>query len=160
MGAKIRINSDEKTVNETGKYIELRRVWSSGDTIELNIPLEIKPLVSHPLVTNNHSKIAIRRGPLIYCAEAVDNPGIDPREVVIDPESADFKSEWRENLLGGIVVIKAKGYLQNNKVFGNELYKEYKDIRQKLIGQKEISLKLIPYYAWTVSYTHLTLPTN
>ena len=146
--AKVKINNEEMTVNKTGKYVEIKRTWSAGDIIKLFIPMEIKLLVSHPLVTNNYSKVAVRRGPLIYCAEGVDNPGIDPREIIIDLDSADFKAKWYGDLLGGVVVIKGRGYVQNSKVFENNLYKEYKEVGRNLVSHKEIVFTLIPYYAW------------
>jgi len=147
-GAKVKVGNEEATLSETGKYVEIKRTWNAGDTIKLFIPMKIRFLVSHPLVTNNYAKVAIKRGPLVYCAESIDNHGIDPRELVIDLDSQDLKAEWREDLLGGIVVIRGRGYAQTDKIFGAHLYKDYREIRQNLISSKEIVFTLIPYYAW------------
>ena len=147
-GAKVRINNEEVPVNETGRYIEIKRTWSTSDTIKLSIPMEVKLLVAHPLATNNYLKVAVRRGPFVYCAEGADNPGVDPREIVVDLDSATFEAEWREDLLGGVVAIKGRGYVQNTQAFGNELYTEYKKVAQNLVSRKEIVFTLIPYYAW------------
>ncbi|MHA2204055.1 MAG: hypothetical protein ACW991_10240, partial [Candidatus Hodarchaeales archaeon] len=58
-------------------YISLQREWNPGDRIDLNFPMKIQILRSHPKVKNDFGKSAITRGPIVYCLENIDNPNID-----------------------------------------------------------------------------------
>ncbi len=58
-------------------YISLEREWNPGDRIDLNFPMKIKILQSHPKVKNDFRESTITRGPIVYCLENIDNPNID-----------------------------------------------------------------------------------
>ena len=87
-------------------YAEVRRAWKSGDVIELDLPIEIKRIEANPSVEADKGRVAITRGPIVYCFEACDNDG-RVRNIVLkhDPE---FKAEHRSNLLGGVTVIEGQ----------------------------------------------------
>ena len=77
--------------------------WSAGDVVELNFDMSIKLLHAHPNVQGHSGKAAITRGPLVYCLESLDNPGVDIFTAQLDPES--LHDEFVPDLLGGCVVI-------------------------------------------------------
>ena len=54
-------------------YAVINRQWSKGDVIELNIPMQVRRIFAHENVEENRDKIALVRGPLVYCAEWIDN---------------------------------------------------------------------------------------
>jgi len=85
-------------------YFVLRRNWSPGDVVELTLPMEITRMEAHPRVEADAGRVAIQRGPIVYCFEEVDNPG-GVRNIVLarDPK---LTAEHRPDLLGGITVIK------------------------------------------------------
>jgi hypothetical protein len=58
-------------------YVPIRRTWTSGDTVELALPMPIVVRRPSPRVQGSRSTAAITRGPLVYCLESVDNPGVD-----------------------------------------------------------------------------------
>jgi len=106
-------------------YAHLKRTWKPGDTIELDMPMSIKRVYSHPKIKGNIGKTAIMRGPVVYCLEAVDNPDANiPRTIL--PPKAELKSEHRAKLLGGVTVITGDAAADGKKV----------------------SITAVPYYAW------------
>lgn len=87
-------------------YLVFRRSWKPGDRIELDFPMEVDRIEAHPLVETDRGRVAIQRGPIVYCFEAVDNGGrVRNIQLARDPQ---FQTEWKPDLLGGVVVISAK----------------------------------------------------
>ena len=66
------------------RFFSLQRVWQSGDTITLTFNLPIVVRQPHPLMDGYEGKVAISRGPLVYCLESVDNPGLDVLTARVD----------------------------------------------------------------------------
>ncbi|WP_050699308.1 beta-L-arabinofuranosidase domain-containing protein [Anaeromassilibacillus senegalensis] len=77
-------------------YITLSRTWNDGDSIDLNFPMETKRAYSDPRVKANEGAVAVKRGPIVYAAEAVDNEY--PISKYILPTDATFSTKWVENL--------------------------------------------------------------
>jgi uncharacterized protein len=82
------------------------RIWQPEDKLEIDFEMPIRLRHAHPKVKGHRGKIAVTRGPLVYCLESVDNPGIDLFSTRLDPES--LISVWENNLLGGIIKITGK----------------------------------------------------
>jgi DUF1680 family protein len=121
-------------------YAHIEREWSPGDRIHLSLPMEPVELESHPLVAENAGKVALKVGPLIYCAEETDN-GERLWDYII-PRSGEFKMEWKKNLLGGINQLKVKAKQRKSDFSKKGLYRPW----QPEYEEKELTL--IPYYAW------------
>lgn len=102
-------------------YHTIERTWHPDDLIEIEFSLPIRLLTTHPRVKSTQGKIAITRGPLVYCLESTDNPAVNLFNTVLDPTS--LKPEHDSQLLSGITVIK--GLSKDGK-----------------------SLKFIPYAFW------------
>lgn len=69
------INGEKTTFRQENGYAILDRAWKKGDRITYELPLEIRQLQSRPEVLANTDRIAIQRGPLVYCVEGADNQG-------------------------------------------------------------------------------------
>jgi DUF1680 family protein len=81
----------------------LRHLWRDGDRIELDIPLEPQRIEADERVAADRGRVALRYGPLIYCIESVDQ-NVDS---VLSPD-APLTTQWRPDLLGGVMVIRGK----------------------------------------------------
>jgi DUF1680 family protein len=121
------------SINGTNQKIEIKdgyvivenNYWKSGDIIEIFFEMDVRKVLSNEKVVANRGKIAFERGPLVYCAEEVDNPSgvLDLR---LDLNS-DFKYFYDKELLGGV-----------GKIIG----------KAKNINDVEVDFAAIPYYAW------------
>lgn len=88
----------------TDGWAVIRRRWQRGDVVHLRLPMPVRRVASHPAVAANTGKVAVSRGPLVYCAEGIDNGGSALHLTLADddPLAASFDPD----LLGGIVVIR------------------------------------------------------
>jgi uncharacterized protein len=85
-------------------YEAINRLWSSkGETLQYDFDVSIKLRRAHPKVKGHAGKVALTRGPLVYCLESVDNPDVDIFNVQLDRSS--LRDEFVPDVLGGIVVI-------------------------------------------------------
>jgi len=88
-------------------YETIRRMWSpEGEMLEFNFDMSIQLRRAHPKVKGHSGKVAITRGPLVYCLESVDNPDVDIFTAQLDPSS--LRDEFVPDLLGGIIIIHGK----------------------------------------------------
>ncbi|HJR80023.1 MAG TPA: beta-L-arabinofuranosidase domain-containing protein [Anaerolineales bacterium] len=86
------------------EYEIVSSTWSpEGETLVVNYDMSIKLRRAHPKVKGHTGKVALTRGPLVYCLESVDNPGVDIFSVQLDPSS--LHDEFAPDVLGGCVVI-------------------------------------------------------
>jgi DUF1680 family protein len=88
----------------TAEYANFSLV--NSETVELNFDMSIKLRRAHPKVKGHARKVAVTRGPLVYCLESVDNPRMNIFRIRLDPSS--LREEYVPDLLGGCVVIHGK----------------------------------------------------
>jgi DUF1680 family protein len=115
-------------------YAILHRNWNKNDQVSVALPLEIKRIKSDTLITDNIGKIALQRGPIVYCAEWKDNNGKTSNIIV--PANAAFTAVYNAGLLNGVTVLKTQTpvvQLNNNGID---------------INTKQQTFTAIPYYAW------------
>ena len=85
-------------------YARITRTWRAGDTIQLDLPMPVRIITARSEVADDRDRIALQRGPLVYCAEWPDNDGRALDLVV--PDDAAFDSAFRPDLLGGVQVVR------------------------------------------------------
>jgi hypothetical protein len=110
----------------------IKRTWKAGDVVDLSMPMPVRRVVAHDAVEADRGRVAVERGPLVYCAEWTDNDGRVANIVL--PDGATLAAETRPDLLGGVVVIKGEGEAVVEKA-------------GKIVSEKK-PVTLIPYYAW------------
>jgi DUF1680 family protein len=124
----------------------LDRVWRTGDAIELNLTLEPQFIEPHPRIDAVRNSIAVQRGPLVYCLEAIDCQ-VDLMDVQID-STAPLHTSWEEDLLPeGIIAVETSGDVVDFDDWQDNLYRPL-DNNHHIVPGVPIQLKLIPYYAW------------
>jgi DUF1680 family protein len=87
-------------------YVPLSRTWMPGDVVELEFPLAITLRRPHRRVRSVRGRVALTRGPLVYCLESVDNPGLDIFEAQIDPST--LRAEFSPDRLGGVWLLRGE----------------------------------------------------
>jgi len=114
-------------------FARIERRWEKGDTIELELPMPVRRVLCNEKVKENDGKVALQRGPIVYCAEEADN-GENVGRLLLSAD-VKLKAEYRKDLLGGLCVITGwvrTWHLNNEYVFPDE---------QDFVA--------IPYYAWS-----------
>jgi DUF1680 family protein len=135
-----------KVEMESG-YLKIVRSWRSGDVIQLELPMPVRVMECHPSVHENIGRVAMMRGPLLYCLEGVDHPGHELDEIVL-PLDATFTSSFQRDLLGGVVALQTPGIVQpSEEGWHNQLYRRF---QRKLEADRGeiIGVQAVPYYAW------------
>ena len=142
-GASLVVNGEPVGNPAPGRYAEVSRTWSDGDTVALYLPMAVRAWEAHPHVESAIGRMAITRGPLVYCLEAADNPGIDVWDVIV-PQDAKWEATFEADLLGGVVKLTTNALVQDVGSWSGKLYARPSG---KLPGNSAI-VKAIPYYAW------------
>jgi len=133
------------TLVQPGNYQEVRRSWKTGDSVRLSLSMKIERIVSHPYAIENNDRVAVKRGPIVYCVEQRDNPDFDPWKLVL-PHDASLEAEWRPEALNGVMVIRGEALaLDDDDEFRGNLYRPLADVRSRL---RPVQFIAIPYYAW------------
>lgn len=140
-GARIVVNGKPAPDPTAGVYATLRRRWQAGDVVTLTLPMSPRRVTAHPRVLADQSRVALARGPIIYCLERADHPGVDVWEVLL-PDNASLEAVSARDLLGGGVALRSDGFLEER--LPETLYG---DTNQPLARQT-VPLTAIPYYAW------------
>lgn len=130
----LKVNGEAVPLELERGFARIRRKWKAGDVIELSLPMPIRRVLSHPDVKENEDKVALERGPVVYCAEWVDNNGRTLNLVL--PDEAELRAEYNENFLNGMALIRGKALASEPGASG------------KSPTFKEQNFTAIPYYAW------------
>ncbi len=100
----IKINNEEINFEVEKGFVNIKRVWENNDVIELNLPMPVRRVLCNEKVEENIGKVAIERGPIVYCVESVDNKGVSIFNLSLS-DSDDLKSEYHDDILGGLSII-------------------------------------------------------
>ncbi|WP_158995992.1 glycoside hydrolase family 127 protein [Mucilaginibacter sp. L196] len=111
-------------------YAVINNEWKKGDKIEMNLPMNVKQVIANKALTADIGKVALQRGPIIYCAEWKDNNGKVSNLYI--PNNTIFKPEFKADLLNGVMVLKAD-VMRKDSTSGTV---------------EKVSLTAIPYYSW------------
>lgn len=146
-GATIAINGESAGASITsGGYAEIRRDWQLGDIVRLTLPMPTRRLTSHPSVTENTGRIALARGPLLYCVEGIDLDGANPNDLIVPPDAAITPVD-RPDLLGGITTLIFDAELTTpDPGWNSQLYRTVTS--QPDSSSRRITATAIPYYLW------------
>ncbi len=120
-------------------YLVIRRDWADGDTVDLDLPMPPRRIYANPKVKMDRYRVALARGPLVYCAEQADNP-VAPHDLLL-PANTEV-TEAQSDLFGGIVTLKADALTIANDDWGPDLY------RTTPPSTSPATLTAIPYYLW------------
>jgi DUF1680 family protein len=116
-------------------YAVIKRKWNKGDKIMLDLPMPVRTVIADRRIKDDVGKIAVQKGPVIYCAEWPDNREGKILNLVIDKESG-FSTEFAPDLLGGTQIIKTSG-IQTKKTLDG-----------KIENLEKEQVTLIPYALW------------
>jgi len=146
--AEVSVNGKTFSGATPGQYLAIRRRWSPGDAVQLKINVVPQVVAANPRVADDTGRVAVERGPLIYCLEEIDQPsGIQLSDVAVNAErrpSEAFESEFKPDLLGGMAVLHHTGSVYARGASEGLLYSRY----NRDMNTRKVPLTFIPYYAW------------
>lgn len=139
-GARAMLNGSPVEMTVERGYLKIRRDWAKGDVVELVLPMAAERLHAHPDVRHDVGRVALRRGPLVYCAEQADNAV--PVNRLRLPAGAPLSARTRRDLFGGTTVIEAPARGRLAEDWGKSLYSTHRP------GEVDTVLTALPYYLW------------
>ena len=141
-GFTLSVNGAAFSAQPEEGYVTLARRWQAGDAVSLTLDMPVRLIRANPRIPEDAGKVAVARGPLVYCLEEADNgPGL--HRITLDGVQAkDFAAEWQLDMLGGIVALTSPGWRESDAGW-DALYSDTADITRE-----RATLTWIPYYAW------------
>lgn len=141
--AVIKVGGAETEVDRTQNgYAKLKRTWQDGDRIELSFEMPVEIMRAHPNVRENAGKVALQRGPVVFCLEEIDN-GPNLQDIVL-PADAQFDVHFDDQLLGGVTVLTGIG---SRSVIPPERSDSLYTTQP--FDRASVPVKAIPYFAWS-----------
>ncbi|MBQ3657895.1 MAG: glycoside hydrolase family 127 protein [Bacteroidales bacterium] len=125
----LKVNGKDYNAKLQNGYLEIKKTWKKGDKISLDFPMEIRRIKANDNAEDDRGKVALQRGPIVYCLEGVDN-----ENSVFDksiPQNEKLSFNYEPQLLSGVVTLSGKALqtLQDGNV-------------------KTVNFKAIPYSTW------------
>ncbi len=160
-------------------YAAVRRQWKEGDTLELHLPMRVRLMEAHPKVKELRNKVAVLRGPVVYCLEAPLSDG--GKETwdrgVFLPENVQFTPRHVPDLLGGVTVLEATAltwegrdhFVEQTAGVPPAEEREWEDTLYRPLCPRRLEpptdgttpIRLIPYFAWAnqgLAYMEVWIP--
>jgi DUF1680 family protein len=146
LGYTIKVNGKPLTTTDQNGYVVIDRKWKKGDVVSLHFDMEPRLVKANRKVTDDLGKVAVERGPLVYCAEDKDNAGINLRHLLLSNgqplQVSDIEIQNTECQIPSSpacqFTVKALTATAQEATLGTD----------GAVGSKKVQLRLIPYYAW------------
>ena len=142
-GWTLRVNGAAATPEVKDGYVALDRAWAAGDVVELSLDMPVALVRANPRVYEDAGKVAVTRGPLVYCLEEADNTRNLHLIRLGNIAPGDFEVAWKPDKLGGIVELTSPGLRESDAGWGETLYSGV-----NAVETSPAKLTWIPYYSW------------
>ncbi len=126
------VNGEKVAVKPEKGYVRVARTWKTGDVIRLSLPMPVERVYADPHVQADVGRVALQRGPVVYCLEGVDNNG-SVRNLCL-PKEAKLSAEFEKDLLGGVAVIRGEALAVART--------------EEKRTTKAVAFRAVPYFAW------------
>ncbi len=141
--AKVTLNGLEVEQDIRKGYLHIRRTWQEGDTITLTLPMPVRRVDGNPLARHVAGKVAIQRGPLVYCLEQADN-GEELHNLWL-PKESEFRVFEGKGLFAHKMLIQAEGEKQSAPDAQHQALWHYDNAPSSRQPQ---TLTFIPWFSW------------
>ena len=141
---RVAINGVEQSLKaEKNGYLAITRAWKDGDTVSYVMDMPIQAVFANPAVRQLEGRVAIQRGPVVFCLEGADHDGIILDRISVDPAEITraFTVEQRPDLLNGVAVIHGQGKVIQDS--GTSALYHHEPPKET-----DIALTAIPYCTW------------
>ncbi len=146
--SSVKVNGKEAAGVRAGEYLPVRRRWTSGDKLVLSFDMRPQVVHANPAVADDRGRIALQRGPVVYCMEQLDQMEASKDSSIFPRYTAHLTENTTErydaSLLDGVVVVEHPGALL--PAAAPALYQA---ALPEAAAGKDAKLRMIPYYAWS-----------
>ena len=122
-------------------YLVIKRKWKKDDEIKFVMDMPVERVYANPNSKELKGRVALQRGPVVYCLETCDNATNDLDKLML-PRDSKIEAKFEPGLLEGVVTLSGKAFLEEDHKENSPLY-----TTKRRIG-KEVDFKAVPYYAW------------
>ncbi|MFB6174123.1 MAG: glycoside hydrolase family 127 protein [Halobacteriales archaeon] len=140
-GAEVSVNGEAVEAPVEDGFARIRRTWTPGDEVTLDLGLSAERVAAHPAVRADAGRVALRRGPLVYCLEGTDHDR--PLHQLSLPADAALDAEHDPDLLGGVTTLSGEVTVPDLAGWEDDLYRP-----ADMTGTVATPLTAVPYYAW------------
>ena len=137
---RLTLNGAAITPTVENGYAVLEREWAVGDTVTLDLPMKIERVYANPKVKQNRGRVALQRGPVVYCLEEADNGG-DLNALTL-PRGADLTPSFAPELLSGVTVLRGEFGKVMEEGWNGRLY------QTNAPTVETVRVTAVPYFAW------------
>ncbi len=137
----VKLNGRPLEAQVTKGYARLRREWRDGDRVELSLAMPVERVAAHPSLAEDAGRVALQRGPVVYCLEQCDHRA--PVRSILLPDKAKLAARFDKKLFGGTVVVEGQGLAPATAGWKGSLYRPAADQQMR-----QVRLKAIPYCLW------------
>ncbi len=140
--ARLLVDGEEVELdgNVSRGYVRIEREWTGRETVQLTLAMPVERLEAHPAVRQDAGRVALQRGPMVYCLEQADNAA--PLQSIVLPRTVALDSHFEPDLLGGVVVVTAEGLIDDDSGWEGRLY------RLADTKTKPFRVRAVPYCVW------------
>jgi DUF1680 family protein len=114
-------------------YVKVSRMWGKGDVVRLELPMPVERVYAHPKVKADVGRVALQRGPVVYCLEGADNHG-KVRNLCL-PRTAKLSAAFEKDLLRGVAVVRGDALAVSRDKNGNRV-------------TRPVKFQAVPYCTW------------
>ncbi len=138
---KLTVNGKAVAGKPVNNYVRIARRWEAGDTVELDLAMPVMQVEANPRVRMDCGRVALQRGPMVYCLEQKDN-GAELRDLTL-PGKAGFKPVFLKEQMGGVTVLRGKALRRRSQDWAaGDLY------RTAPTARRTVSVTAVPYCVW------------
>ncbi len=137
----LKVNGRSVAARVEKGYARLRRRWSDGDRVELTLAMPVERVAAHPRVLENVGRVALQRGPMVYCLEQRDHSA-DVRSILL-PDKAKLTARFDKKLLGGVTVIAGSAVTPSLVGWQRHPYRAARNAKMR-----RAPIKAVPYCLW------------
>jgi len=137
----IRVNGKPVKAPASKGYAKIQREWGNGDTVALSLAMPVERVAAHPSVADAAGRVAIQRGPIVYCLEQCDHTA--PVRSILLPDKAKLTARFDKKLFGGTVVVEGQGFAPTQAGWKGKLYAPAGQT-----AMRRVKFRAIPYCLW------------
>ena len=131
----LRVNGQPVVLSMEKGYAVLERTWKKGDLVEINFPMPVRRVVANEKLLDDKNKVALERGPILFCAEWPDNKNGNVVNLVL-PDNSVLKTQFKKDLLNGVQIVQSTAVPVR------------RTLENTIVSDPAQDFVAIPYYAW------------